>query len=195
MEGRKESADHSEEGRPRRVFIDLGTNSLPVTAMGSREFSEDETYIGVDKSRKYARQNQELAKDDFPENENIHFLQADAKKLPVRNESVDEVFLGNLLGSSNISEEEKNKFLQEAKRILKTGGKVIVKETNTPALPQDFVDMARRNGFILEKAVSANSPEWPEAVRPYEAVAGTDFMQEHHKELQSFIAFLKLPDK
>jgi len=159
--------ESAEEPKPKRVFVEVGTNSLPVTYIGSREFAEDEVYVGIDKNLENVRRAKEITELERTQ-QNFHFVQADAAQLPLKNESAGEVFLGNVLGDPSISPIAKERFLEEAKRVLQRAGALVVKETNTPA-DRSFVEgLLTRHGFAVERVIDKESGEWRQNVDPYQ---------------------------
>lgn len=176
----KFAGEGKEEEKPlKRVFVEVGTHYLPIPFMGSKNFADDELYIGIEKSNKLvkeAKKNAERAYQRKKNNlENIHFLQADAERLPIKNEIAEEVFLGNVLGDPSISLISKEKFLEEAKRIVKKDGVIVVKETNTPlnhdVLMKLFID---HNLQIMKEVKKSSSEEWAGASDPYQKIYVND---------------------
>lgn len=78
-------------------------------------------------------------------------LHADGQKLPFEAESVDVVFMANVLGGHVKDDQmlgfeadkkhilrEKENLIKEAKRVLKSGGKLIIEEEYAPTLSVSF---------------------------------------------------------
>ena len=97
-----ESESESLEKHPRKVFIEIGTNSSPATFMGNKDFKEN-TYIGIDINYDNSLRAKEATEITTEENdENLHFINADAEKLPIADSSVDELYFGNVFGDPSI---------------------------------------------------------------------------------------------
>lgn len=162
---------HQEGGpKKKKVFVEVGTHNLPVTWLGSKKFGKNETYIGIDASHDKIREAKEFTEQDRPQ-ENIYFLNADAEHLPLKNASADEVFFGNVFGDPSITDQEKDKFMQEAKRILDQGGRIVIKETNTPASRQYLKHLFEKHGLKVARILETESPQWAKTVKAYDRVA------------------------
>lgn len=178
----------AEKLQPTRVFVELGPSRIPVPAIGERAFNEKNVYIGIDRNREALAEGREEMDRGNP---NVHFLAGDVRELPVRDGTADEVFLGNILGDPGITLQRKLQFMNEAKRILKPGGTIIVKETHTPIRLQEFDDIVRQHGFALMKGVPEESEKWAEAIKPYETAAARSDPSRMRSQWPAFIAFLK----
>lgn len=165
----REDISGGEEGlKQKKVFIEIGTNQLPVPWFGKRKFGEDEIYVGIEKARDDIYTARENVRDVVEKDQNIHFIQAYAEKLPLQDASADEIFLGNVLGDPSISSEKKDAFIEESKRALKKGGIIIIKETNTPPTLKWINDFLKKHGLRVEQGATPESPEWKDLVLPYE---------------------------
>ena len=196
----------SDERVPKRVFVEVGTNIIPVPFIGGKSFEHD-TYIGVDVKEENARKARENSDHRFAsETKNIFFLNADAKKLPLADDSVDELYMGNLIGDPGVTQKEKEIFFKEASRVLKNEGRLVVKETNTPYpvvpdpseqvfINQSLEELIKKSDFVVEKFVNSADPEWPSVAAPYDRVT-TKAPLRFHKDWH-YIVFLrkKLPVK
>jgi|SRR3989344_1198765 len=180
----------SHEHYPKRVFIEVGTYSLPIPWQGSRKFEESETYIGIDVNPENLEHAQELSKLNFPGSKNLHFIRADGVNLPLPDKSVDEIFFGNVFGD-NLFPSAKDKLIEEAKRVLKGTGRIIVKETNTPLPLEEFRDLLQKHGLYVEKGVTAHSLEWVEVVELFENIATNPKNIESAKKIDAFVAFVR----
>lgn len=129
-----------EKQLPSRVFVDLGSGVWPSAFSGNREFKDSDYYVGVDISRKKIED--ALSLEDIARNrenvsrvnKNILFIEGDAASLPFGEKSVDEVFLGNVLGETAIRYIDD--FLPEVYRILKLDGSLVILETITPSVAE-----------------------------------------------------------
>ncbi len=64
----------------------------------------------------------------------IDYVVADARKLLMEDESVDEVYMANVVGAPGLGQSSREILLQEARRVLKRGGELIIAETYTPSV-------------------------------------------------------------
>lgn len=186
----EQNASPEREPQPRRVFIEIGPASQPVTWLGSREFGENETYVAIDANPDAIREAKELTDLDQPDREHVHFIRADAQELPLKDATADEVFLGNVLGDWKILPEAKDKFIEEAKRILKENGTIVIKETSSPVERRAFTEFLQKHGLFVEREYDERSPEWREKVKPYDWVDAGERRPEH-PFTGKFLAFLK----
>lgn len=91
-----------------------------------------------------------------------HFLQVGAEPLPVPDESVDVVFVGNVIEHLPHSPRP---FMADLKRVLKPGGHLVMDTKNA-------VDLKTRLKMLL------GISNWP----PLETIYHLDFNPHHHKE-------------
>ncbi|OHA04481.1 MAG: hypothetical protein A2934_00800 [Candidatus Sungbacteria bacterium RIFCSPLOWO2_01_FULL_47_10] len=82
---------------------------------------------------------------------------------------------------------KKEAFFEEAKRILKKGGSVIVKETNTPLKEDLMIRLAEKHGFAVKKNIHLDSPEWKREISVYDKVARTYPLADGSSYLAEFI--------
>jgi SAM-dependent methyltransferase len=168
MEHSQERGEAEAERTPKRVFVEMGTNSLAASWMGDGAIGPDDLYVGVDIHKKFLETSQELTDAHERMSKNKIFVQADAERMPVRSGIAHEVFLGNVLGDPGITDRMKNSFIAEARRIVADDGRVVVKENNTPAELGDVLALLRKNGFHIEAYIDSRSPKWSEALLPYD---------------------------
>ncbi len=170
MKNIEETGGYERETGFTRVFIEFGTGKLPVPFIGTREFRKDELYIGIERNAYDLQVAQENAEKEARERGITHinriFINADAERLPLKDGSAEEIFLGNLTGAYS-HHDEREKFIKEAQRIVKKDGLIIVKETFTPAPLAELRDSAARYGLVIEKVVAMDSPEWDEVHHRY----------------------------
>ena len=137
----QEKSRESESKNTRRVFIDLGSGLFTAAFSGNRALQDNDYYIGVDNNRKKIQA--ALTTHDIAANKknfdnigkNVFFVQGNGGELPFADSSADEVFLGNVLGDRAIHSVDA--FLTEARRILKTDGKLVILETITPSAAKE----------------------------------------------------------
>jgi len=155
--------ENKEKLKFKRIFIEVGTGIAPLPFIGERKFNSDEIYIGIDinkeriKDAKYAS---EILKEDKGHTANFYFINADAKRLPFKNNIANELYFGNVFGDPSISKEEKINFLKEAIRIMTSDAKLIIKENNTPANLEMLKNDLLANGFIVEKIITPKDKDW-----------------------------------
>ena len=165
----KNTKTSQEIQKPRRFFVEVGTNEIPVMVMGEKKFGPEDTYIGIDlMMAKDAKQKTELF---GKQPSNYLFITAQGERLPLKGETADELYFGNVFGDPSIPAGAKNKFLQEARRALKKDGLLIVKETNTPLDLNEMKELLRKNMFQAEKIVTPRDADWAEATAPYDVVS------------------------
>jgi SAM-dependent methyltransferase len=102
--------------------------------------------------------------------ENINFMMADAHNLPFAPNSVDEVFFSNVFGSQ-LGEDSLEKILSSVSRVIKSDGKVVIRETGTPwwSWPEKLPDFLKENGFEVEEFANYGSPRYQEFLDTYGA--------------------------
>lgn len=157
---------------PKRVFVEIGTRDFPISWVGNKKFGKNDIYAGLDLNESHLREGRENTDSADKLQKNIYFIRADAATLPFENETTDEIFFGNVFGDPSISIQKKETFLEEAKRILKNGGNIIIKETNTPFPENSMIKLAEKHGIAIKKMVRKSSPDWKEEVDKYDKVAG-----------------------
>ena len=164
FEGGYNAIEKKKEEPVTKVFVEVGTNQLPVTFMAKREFKDNEMYVGIDTDAEMVR----FARHATGKGQNTTFIEARGEQLPLKNESIDEILFGNVFGAPRISEQKKVQFLDEAERVLKTDGLLVIKETNTPP---DFAKLSKlfagRN-VREERKLTPKDKEWIEELRKYE---------------------------
>ena len=125
------------------VILEIGViGGTPFFIVGDRKLKNNETYLAIDKRKDAAQQAKDVMK-----RENAAAIVADAEKMPLKDESVNEVVCTNLFGNINSFIQTKYpEVLKEAVRVLKKGGKLIINETYTPEnLPKS---MSAKIGFF-----------------------------------------------
>ena len=155
------------EASPRRVFVEVGTHQMPVPLLGSRKFEENDVYIGIDIKKHRVKEARRRVERLRPENRKARFISADAEHLPLKDSSVDELYFGNVLGVPSISEEDRIKFLDEAERVLRKEGRLIIKETNTPLAVDDLRELLEGRSLEQEKFLTPKDKDWNEEVELY----------------------------
>lgn len=123
----------------------------------------------------------EAAKDTIEtkqDRENIHFISADAAKLPFSENSIHEIYFGNVFGDPHISNIQRQEFLNDAFRVLDKDGALIIRESTTPADFPSLLAILREKGFLVNKVIRPKigyyhgeyrnkDPEWEKAIAPF----------------------------
>jgi ubiquinone/menaquinone biosynthesis C-methylase UbiE len=128
------------------LYVELGHGLAPAAASNQRRFNGNRAYLGIDKAegdyahldgKDYGQQvcgqvtkmaaHFALKKPD----ENIAFIRADARNLPLPDAVATEVYMANLL-TSPINPNYRRQILKEVGRILMIGGKAVVKMSWEP---------------------------------------------------------------
>jgi SAM-dependent methyltransferase len=163
----------------------------PVPVGGGKEWANDEVWIGIEKSGWNLRETRDrerlVAKKSNIQPGQMLYVSAEGQKIPLADHTVETVFFGNAFGDPGIEGDVKAKFLEEAKRVLKPGGEVVILETRTaemsrtgrsthfrgawyehvssvgPALP----DLLKQAGFTKGEWIDSNDPRWKEIVARY----------------------------
>lgn len=120
----------------KRILLEIGVGSVPhfyPNRLSTSQISADAFYVGLDLDRTTFKS----LKGDLKSNKQIFgtdiegdFVQADAEKLPFGDSSVDEVVIGDVLNSKilEIRLESPQKIFDEAVRVLKPYGKILILE-------------------------------------------------------------------
>ncbi len=128
---------------------------MPAPFFGKRKLGENETYIDIDIDRSSVASAKGLA-ERLPKHMGKgrnYFINADAENLPLMDGSVDEIFMGNVLGDEmHIEWSARKKFITEASRALSKGGRLIILEGYTPLDYVRLQDLLEGTGLYVEKA-------------------------------------------
>jgi ubiquinone/menaquinone biosynthesis C-methylase UbiE len=175
------------------VTVEFGTGHMPLfESQNAQTFNAQNLYIGVNLDSK---QHKHLAEkiedvDGFAvlseKNE-----EGNMNQLPIPNGSVDTVFMANVFGeldSEHIMEQfkrsdglykgnsdmvSKTATLNEAKRLLKEGGKIVVLENNTPYESgwsgnyDSMVELLEKIGLETIDAINRKDDDWEELVSQF----------------------------
>ena len=106
-----------------------------------------------------AKEDVESVRVSIHKKDNMLFVHGDARKLPLKTESADEIFMGNVLGDPSISGSDKEAMLKEARRGIKSGGRLIIRETYTPLRLKNVEELCRKAGFMVEKVITGKNNE------------------------------------
>jgi ubiquinone/menaquinone biosynthesis C-methylase UbiE len=141
------------------VTLEFGTGDAPLfSSQDSIRFDSDNLCIGVNIDSKQNEYLTDRVKDVHGFAVLAQIVDGAVERLPISDESVDVVFMGNVLGEpesefimeefkeadgrykGSSSIESKVRTIQEAARILKKAGRLVILENNTP-----YTDRAHRN--------------------------------------------------
>lgn len=95
-----------------RVFVEIGCSFSPVVLRGNTEFPEPSQYIGIDIRERDLRDAHSLVSKEHPD-VNMELIHWTAEALPLVSDSVDEVFLGNVLGDPSIDRKRLTRLRQQ----------------------------------------------------------------------------------
>lgn len=182
----KNNFQEQEPKKIRRVIIEIGTSSLPTTYTGERKIAEDEAFVGIDINHKDLQSARKNTSEKQALNDNIFFVQADAADLPISTNSVEEVYMANVMGDSSI--DAKWDFLREIRRILINGGKLIINETNTPMFTETIIKLLRHFGFDISEMHKIGDYDWDRVTKDYEK---SDVYGYSHNKSSSYLLVAK----
>ena len=123
------------EKKSGRVVVEIGPGIAPTTFLHEDvpevEIGKDDRYFAVEldkfKTKSLKRSVDQIGEQHGPDFKSI-VMRADGKQLPFQDESVDEIILPNVL-NADLSNGEVHKIFDEALRVAKKGGKIIIFET------------------------------------------------------------------
>jgi len=157
----------------KRIILEIGHggNSLPRKAF----ILPNQTYLGIDNPKgilsrlKVSSAEHSRRKfDSLTGGRKVFFARADGSAIPVKDASVSEIHVHNVFNDARIPEDSAAKFITEAQRALKTGGKLYV-YTNYPGL---FITRKKlkeiRKALVTES--KAGSIRATDATRKYDGI-------------------------
>lgn len=124
----------AERPRPlaKHIIIEVGTGAEPFPTTGNKTINDGEYYVGVESNERLCmRAKTAIDRIKKPQIGETDIVWADARKLPLVNESVSEVIFCNVFGDLRIYT-ELDKMVKESLRVLKEDGMLVVVETLTP---------------------------------------------------------------
>lgn len=127
------------------VVLDLGSGAGFDCFLAARKVGRSGKVIGVDMTEKMIKKANENAK-KYGFSDNVEFLLGEIEKLPVADGSVD-VIISNCV--INLSP-DKQKVFEEAYRVLKTGGKLLVSDI---VLLKELSDADRNDKTLIAGCV------------------------------------------
>lgn len=132
------------------VIVEIGHGDRSLAQFADIKFTDGLSYIGIDMPAEYmhyfdidfSHRLMPEHRKDVPEQrpgENISFVTGDARNLPLRPQSVDTVFLANLIdGPARMNEKPfLDKMVLSLHEALKPGGTIVVFEDRTPTPRQN----------------------------------------------------------
>ncbi len=131
-----ESGERSRpEVKRQKLIIEIGSSGQPAFKLGDRRIKKNEHYVTVNKDMK--REMERGREVSVHEYEKKHFdrknfspIVADGTQLLFPDGSVDEMIFNNVFGDGN--SRYPRFYLQEAARVLRKDGTIIIAETLTP---------------------------------------------------------------
>ena len=166
---------------PKRIFVEIGNGFSSVARVGGLEFKDNNYYVGVDLGQKDHSKG--------VSSKNVFFVEAKGQNLPFENSSVDEIFLGNVLGDPDIHTDVLGSILSQAKRALKKGGVLIILETYTPRRDLGYrtVDyVLGHRGFKKIREVKFGDPDFKQEMDKYYGPSLPHMLQD-----REFISFFE----
>jgi len=158
-------AGQEQKEKPRKIVLEVGCGDRPhflVNRLGYREIGSTGYYIGMDIEGKIQTTKKYL------EDQGIKgdVIQADAEGrfFPFRDGSVDEVILADILSASaSQSNERIKKIFDEADRVLKPGGKILIIEDCFPynsVIYEEFIgSLGVRENYFVSREIIRGQPE------------------------------------
>lgn len=180
------------------VTVEFGTANSPLYQSSPIDFNEENLYVGVNiDPAQHAFLNTDVKKvDGFATVAKVD--QAGNVETLLPDESSDIVFMANVFGEPNdeniglgdtfpsdnnkyaghSSLEAKAKTLEEARRVLKPDGRIVILETNTPfrnwkrrelgakrqPVYSGMVELLEDNGYEISEALAIGDEDWYEAI-------------------------------
>ena len=165
--GKLKTAGKVEKGPAAKTFVEIGLyQGATIPYIGNGRFkkgkNDNNLYIGIDLRSdrvRDAKEDAESMRVDIHKKDNMLFIHGDARKLPLKTESADEIFMGNVLGDLSISGSDKEAMLKEARRGIKSGGRLIIREIYTPLRLKSVEELCRKAGFMVEKVITGKNEE------------------------------------
>ena len=154
-----------------RVYIGMDMPEDPNRYWVHFFADEEPKKLPTEDEKKAVTQNLALTQKHFrslrPE-EKLSFMSADGHHIPLRNASVDEVYLCDVLGSQLVNQSA-NQIMKEVARVIKNSGQVVIRENVTPqwsnvkSLPGDLASF----GLEVRECKKYGSSSFDELVNIY----------------------------
>lgn len=165
--------DHESERQEPYTCLEIGSgwvDMLTHTQHRANRLMSDPNYryIAVDSSPEKLGKGIENSK-GLTEglSKKILHINADARNLPIKGESVDEIVMRDVLGDPRVSESSQYEIMNEAIAALKPGGKLIIFEFSSPAYSDENLQYIATAFATRIKLVEElrNNPEAQAAIR------------------------------
>ena len=188
-ESPEQSPESPERLDDKFVYLEYGPGLTPSAPREANPFRDNRYYIGIDigsdsstiEGRNYGeaaaaalpefqrRVNKVrrrtvmefLKRAPKPQKENIQFMRGNARELPLPEQSVDEIYMSNVLTAPQ-SHEDQLQLLDEATRVLKPNGEIVIKCNWDRALwpPEAVEGLLIEAGLRIDERIdSMNTPE------------------------------------
>jgi ubiquinone/menaquinone biosynthesis C-methylase UbiE len=161
-----DSIKRKEKKEP-EIWVDIGAGINPLGALLEKLGElKGKVYIGIDINLNKLLINRNFFKLLEVKAKKILHIVATAEKLPIENDSCDQVFLANFLGDPKISPTIKEKVLLEIIRILKPDGLLNIIEIYTPPQKEEVIKMIQSLGFefvsdeTMKLTIGADAHDW-----------------------------------
>lgn len=148
--------------RKRRIIVEFGPAGNPVTISGQKFFHPD------DINGQYLRSGKDST-EALSEVSKSLFVQADASEAPLRSQVADEVIIGDVITSNEIGGAFPE-MVEEAYRVLKPGGKLVIKELLWPVSIGQMQALLKQVGFSDIKAVTPEMSEWSQVLEELDSM-------------------------
>ncbi len=188
---------------PKEIYLEIGPGLDPSALRGTNTYAGNKFYVGLDlasdESRQYTPDRtygeevklqtpalQEEAKLQRPD-ENIFFVEGKGQALPLRDQSVQEIYAANVLTAPQ-DDDNRIKLLHEMGRVLKDDGELIIKvDWDTEAWDKNHVvDMLITSGFELDKIIS-----FDEDPLEYQQIETQRGKSQLHNEPEGYFIFVR----
>lgn len=125
----------------------------------------------TDKEKKAVFNNLSLAQQYFRSlqpGENINFMAADGHKIPLKDCSVDEIYLSDVLGSQLLFDSTA-KIMREVARVIKKTGQVVIKESVSPqwSNPENLPSDLESFGFEVREHIKYGGTRYDDLLNIY----------------------------
>lgn len=145
----------------KRFILEVGTGARPFPTTGERMIETHEYYIGINPGKEEAlRLPKTLLRKDSKHTGEHDMFAADGRFLPFTDTSISEILFRNVFDSPDPERrehittiyipEDQRKTIQEARRVLKDGGLLVVAQTYTPhrAPFKEIKKLVETEGFV-----------------------------------------------
>ncbi|HEY2004264.1 MAG TPA: methyltransferase domain-containing protein [Candidatus Saccharimonadia bacterium] len=151
-------------GNRHYIGIDIGSDSSTIDGRNYGEAASDALPVfqrRVNEAVQRRTVMEFIKRAPKPGKENIQFMRGNARTLPLPDQSVDEIYMSNVLTAPQ-SPDEQLQLLAEAIRVLKPNGEIVVKCNWDRDLwpPETVEELLRSAGLRIDERVdSTNSTE------------------------------------